>query len=441
VDRLPETRFATSDGLSIAYQTVGEGTTDVVFVPGFMSHVELNWEFPFMSRVLEPLAEFGRLTVLDKRGTGLSDRSLGLGTLEDRVRDVLAVMDDAGIDRAVLVGLSEGAAMSALMAASHPERVAALVLNGGLCPGAPTPFSAEDSARLIGFIGTQWTTGRVIDVFVQHAPDREVARARLARYERYCCTPSVAAEIMRRNLESDITAVLPTIAVPTLVVHQRHDPMVPVDHARYYAEHIPGATLHILDGDFHGSWRAGDYDESIALIREFVTGEAGHAPRAPERMLATVLFTDIVDSTARAATLGDDGWREVLDRHDRMAQEEIALHGGVLVKSTGDGILARFDGPSRAVSCALALEQRAHSLGIRLRAGAHTGEIERRGDDVGGLAVHIAARVAATAEPDEVLVSRTVTDLTVGSGLTFTDRGEHELKGVPDHWPLYAATL
>jgi pimeloyl-ACP methyl ester carboxylesterase/class 3 adenylate cyclase len=441
VDRLPETRFATSDGLSIAYQTVGEGTTDVVFVPGFMSHVELNWEFPFMSRLLEPLAEFSRLAVLDKRGTGLSDRSLGLATLEERVGDVLAVMDDAGIARAVLVGVSEGAAMSSLMAASHPERVTALVLAGGLCPGAPSPFDDAAKERLVSFVASRWTTGRVIDMFVQHAPDPEVARARLARFERYCCTPSVAAEIMRRNLESDITTVLPTIAVPTLIVHQQHDPMVPIDHARYYAEHIPGATLRVIEGDFHGSWRAGDYDQNVAIIREFVTGEAGHPNRAPERMLATVLFTDIVDSTARAVELGDDRWRELLDRHDRMAHDEIALHGGVLVKSTGDGVLARFDGPSRAVSCALALEQRARSLGIRLRAGAHTGEVERRGDDVGGLAVHIAARVAATADPDEVLVSRTVTDLTVGSGLTFTDRGEHELKGVPDRWRLYAAAI
>ena len=281
----------------------------------------------------------------------------------------------------------------------------------------------------------------MIDFFVQHAPDPDVFVARLARFERYCCTPTVAVDIMRRNFEADITAVLPTIGVPTLVVHQDGDPVVPLVHGRYYAEHIPGARLEVLPGAFHGSWRPSDYDPTVAAVRAFVTGEQGSAPAPPDRMLATVLFTDIVDSTATAAGIGDDRWRELLDRHDRSAREEVDVHGGVFVKSTGDGVLARFDGPSRAVACAHAIMARTRPLGVSVRAGAHTGEVELRGDDIGGLCVHIAARVAGAAGPGEVLVSRTVKDLTVGAGIDYDDRGEHGLKGIPDRWQLFAASL
>jgi pimeloyl-ACP methyl ester carboxylesterase len=438
VDGTPETRFAQSGGLSIAYQVVGDGPIDLVFVPGFMSHVELNWEYPFYSSVLEPFTQFARLIVLDKRGTGLSDRSLGLGTLEERMDDVRAVMDAVGSEQAALVGVSEGGALSTLMAATYPERVSALVLTAAACPGL---FDPKIVPGLLDFIEAKWSTGRVLDLFIQHPPDRAASLQSLARFERYCCTPTVAREIMRRNLESDIRGVVPSVTVPTLVTHAQGDPLVPFSHGQYYAEHIPGARLVELEGDFHGSWRANDNVPAVNAIRQFLTGETDRAGGPVDRVLSTVLFTDIADSTVLASELGDARWREVLDGHDAAARHEVAGHGGILVKSTGDGILARFDGPSRAVACAHALRRRAGQLGLATRAGAHTGEIELRGDDVSGIAVHIASRVSALAGAGEVLVSRTVKDLSVGSGVAFEDRGEHALKGVTDPWQLYATSV
>ncbi len=442
--KTPETRFARSGGLSIAYQVVGEGSLDLVFVPGFMSHVELGWEYAFCGPVLNRLSEFSRLVVLDKRGTGLSDRSLGVGTFEERMDDVRAVMDAAGVDRAALIGVSEGGAMCAIMAATYPARVSALVLLSASCPGVTaengvaTPAASLD---LLDLLEAGWNTGQVLNFFIQHAPDREVAITALARFERYSCTPSVAREIMRRNLESDIRGIVPSVSVPTLVVHNRHDPVVPFSDGQYYAEHIPGAQLVTLDGDFHGSWRPSDYDAEIEAVRQFLTGGVHRPAVAVNRVLSTVLFTDIADSTVMASTVGDARWRELLDSHDEAAQQEVAGYGGVLVKSTGDGMLARFDGPSRAVQCAHAFRRRVDRLGLNIRAGAHTGEIELRGDDIGGIAVHIAARVSGLAGSGEVLVSRTVKDLSAGSGLVFEDRGEHALKGVPDSWQLFAATI
>ena len=437
---VPETRFARSSGLSIAYQVVGEGPIDVVFVPGFMSHVELNWEYVFYASALQRFTEFARLIVLDKRGTGLSDRSLGLGTFEERMDDVRAVMDAAGVERAALVGVSEGGAMCAIMAATHPKRVSALVLQEAACPGL---FQLTDAQRssFLDNIEARWNGGRVINAFVQHAPDEGAAIASLARFERYCCTPSVAREIMRRNLESDVRAILPSVSVPTLVVHRREDPVVPFSHGEYYASQIPGAQFVAEEGDFHASWRASDYDDAFAAVRRFLTGEVARPIPPAERVLSTVLFTDIADSTDLASKIGDARWRELLDGHDQAARQEVAAHGGVLVKSTGDGMLARFDGPSRAVQCAHAMRHRTDRLGLAIRAGAHTGEIELRGDDIGGIAVHIASRVAGLAGSGEVLVSRTVRDLSVGSGVVFEDRGEHALKGVPDSWQLYAASV
>jgi pimeloyl-ACP methyl ester carboxylesterase/class 3 adenylate cyclase len=434
----PETRFAQSDGLSIAYQVIGDGPIDIVFVPGFMSHVELNWEYTFLGSLLGRLAEFSRLIVLDKRGTGLSDRSLGLGTLEERMDDVRAVMDAAGSEQAALVGISEGGALCTLMAASHPERVAALVLTAAACPGL---FDLTTVEPFVEFIEAKWNSGRVIDLFIQHAPDHSKALVELARFERYSCTPSVAGEIMRRNLVGDIRDVLPTVTVPTLVVHSRGDPLVPFAHGQYFADHIPGAELVAVDGDIHGSWIPRDYDPFLDAIRRFLTGENASPAGSIDRILSTVLFTDIADSTVMAAEVGDARWRDLLDGHDAAAARLVGVHGGVLVKSTGDGILARFDGPSRAVGCANAMRARASELGLNTRAGAHTGEIELRGDDVSGIAVHIASRVAALAGPGEVLVSRTVKDLSVGSGLEFEDRGEHTLKGVPEPWQLYATSV
>ena len=435
---VPQTKFAKSSGISIAYQVVGDGPIDIVYVPGFMSHVELNWEYSFYAPVLEDMSSYARLIVLDKRGTGLSDRSMGLGTFEERMDDVRAVMDAVGSERAALVGVSEGGALCTLMAASHPERVSALVLIAAACPGM---FTLDDAQRvgLLGFIRNDWYTGRVISFFVQNAPDPEAALTKLARFERYCCEPSMAEEIMARNLDSDIREALPSVNVPTLVLHNRRDPVVPITHGEYYASNIPGAVHEFFDHDFHGSWRPLDYDETFAAMRRFLTGGTSR-PVTTDRVLSTVLFTDIADSTARAAEMGDARWRDLLDQHDTAAREEVARHNGITVKSTGDGILARFDGPSRAVMCAEAFGRRANAIGLSIRAGVHTGEIELRGDDVGGIGVHIASRVASLATAGEILVSRTVKDLSVGSGVRFADRGQHELKGVPETWQLYAAT-
>lgn len=435
---MPETKFANSSGISIAYQVVGDGPIDIVYVPGFMSHVELNWEYSFVSAILNDLASYGRLIVLDKRGTGLSDRSMGLGTFEERMDDVRAVMDATGVERAALVGVSEGGAMCALMAAMHPDSVSKLVLLAAACPGV-FEFSELERENYLEFVRGAWYTGKVMRTFVQNAADPEVALAQMARMERYCCEPAMAREIMARNIDSDIRQALAAVTVPTMVLHNRCDPAVALNHGEYYAAHIPGAEKIFFDHDFHGSWQPADYDDTLAAARHFLTGESAR-PSTIDRILSTVLFTDIADSTAQAAAMGDARWRDLLDRHDAAASELVAGHHGILVKSTGDGILARFDGPSRAVFCAEALGRRVDGLGLSIRAGVHTGEIELRGNDVGGIGVHIASRVASLATAGEILVSRTVKDLSVGSSLLFADRGEHELKGVPESWQLYAAT-
>jgi class 3 adenylate cyclase/esterase/lipase len=363
---------------------------------------------------------------------------MGLGTFEERMDDVRAVMDAAGVGRAVLVGISEGGAMCTLMAAMHPDRVSALVLIAAACPGVSS-LDGSQRRGFLDFVRGAWYSGKVLEFFIQHAPDREVALAKLARFERYCCEPSMAEEIMARNLDSDIRGALRSVAVPTLVLHNRHDPVVPFRHGEFYAENIPGAEHRYFDHDFHGSWRVSDFGDVLAAARQFLTGETAR-PANVDRVLSTVLFTDIADSTAHAAEMGDTRWRELLDRHDAAAREEVAGFNGVFVKSTGDGVLARFDGPSRAVQCAQALGRRADELGVAIRAGVHTGEIELRGPDVGGIGVHIASRVAGLATAGEILVSRTVKDLSVGSGLVFSDRGEHALKGVPESWQLYSAS-
>lgn len=439
MDPRPNTQFARNGDVEIAYQVVGDGPIDVVLVPGFMSHVDLNWEYSFYEVMLSDIASYARLVVLDKRGTGLSSRAVALGTFEERMDDVRAVMDAAGVERAMLIGISEGGAMAALMAATYPGRVASLVLIAAACPGVDAVNEGTRSA-LLSFVRDGWYSGKVLNFFVQHPANRAIAVDELARFERYCCEPAVAEEIMARNVDSDIRNIVSSVAVPTLVLHNRRDPVVPISHGEFYASQIAGAKHQFFEADFHGSWRPSDSEATLKATREFLTGEAITKVATFDRILSTVLFTDIVDSTSTAAGMGDAGWREVLDLHDAAVAEEIERFRGTLVKSTGDGLLAHFDGPSRAVLCADALRRRATSIGIAIRAGAHTGEIELRGNDVGGIAVHIASRVASLADAGEILVSRTVKDLSIGSGLIFSDRGEQALKGVPDTWQLFAAT-
>jgi pimeloyl-ACP methyl ester carboxylesterase len=432
------TQFATSDGLSIAYQVVGDGPIDLVFVPGFVSHVELNWEFIFTAAFLERLLPFSRLIIMDKRGSGLSDRTLGAGTLEGRMDDIRAVMDAAGVDRAALMGVSNGGPIASMFAASYPERVSSLVLCIAGCPGVqPLPADFEDTLRLVQ---EYWTTGLVLNTIVHHPEDPAEAVKQLARFERYACTAAVAVEILRRGSESDLRPFLPMVHAPTLVLSNRDDPVIPLEQAVYLAEHIPDCQHIVLDGDFHCSWRSADYDEILRLIQEFLTGQPAVAAPPADRVLSTIMFNDIVQSTDRAADLGDARWREVLDHFDEVCRHEVVRHQGVLVKHTGDGMVARFDSPGRAVSCALATNDQVGALGVRTRAGVHTGEVELRGSDLSGLAVHIASRVMDAASDGEVLVSRTVKDLTIGASLAFADRGEHRLKGVPGKWALFAAS-
>jgi pimeloyl-ACP methyl ester carboxylesterase len=438
VPRSAPTQLASSDGLSIAYQVVGDGPVDLVFVPGFVSHVELNWEYIFTSAFLERLLPFCRLVILDKRGSGLSDRTLGAGTLEGRMDDIRAVMDAAGLERAALMGVSNGGPIAAMFAAMHPERVSSLVLSIAGCPGLqPLPPDFEQTLRLVHEF---WTTGLVLHQIVHHAPDEAEAIAQLARFERYACTPAVAVEILRRGGDSDLRPFLPMINAPTLVVSNRDDPVIPLEQAVYLADHIPDCRHVVLEGDFHCSWRPSDYDETLLLVEEFLTGHRSTAAAPGDRVLSTIVFNDIVRSTDRAADLGDARWRELLDHFDAVCQREVARHRGVVVKHTGDGMLARFDSPCRAVSCAIATNEQVGALGVRMRSGIHTGEVELRGSDLSGLAVHIASRVMDAAADGEVLVSRTVKDLTIGAGLAFADRGEHTLKGVPGEWALFAAS-
>ena len=439
-----DVRYARSGGLSIAYQVLGQGPPDVVFIPGFISHLELNWDSPLYRPVMERISRFARLVIFDKRGTGLSDRSLGTGSVEERMDDVRAVMDAAGVDRAALFAVSEGGPMAMTFAATYPERVAALALYGTYAR------STDDTDYVVGvptravevfprMLEEAWGTGRALRYVLQHAPETAETDAFLARFERNSCTPPAVAEIMRNNMTIDVRAVLPLIACPTVVIYNAGDPLVAPPAGRYLAENIPDARLVELPGDYHVSWRPEDFEPVMDTLEEFVCGHPiDGGSGVADRVLATVLFTDIVGSTEQAVSLGDRKWRELLDRHDDLARRRIGEHGGRLVKTTGDGVLATFDGPARAIRCATAMRDGSVPLGLSLRAGIHTGEVEVRQADVGGVAVHIGARVSALAGPGEILVSRTVKDLVVGSGLDFSDRGSHQLKGLPDEWQVYA---
>ncbi len=428
--------------MHIAYQVFGEGDLDLVLVPGFVTHVELIWESEPSARFLTELGSFARVINFDRRGSGLSDPVPDAPTLEERMDDVRAVMDAAGSERAVLMGVSEGVPMSILFAATYPQRVEALVCYGGMARSTEAedyPFAPPVEALVEA--GTElilpyWGQGAVIEVSAPSLADNPDARAFMARLERASASPGMLAALARMFVEIDVRDVVPTVQVPTLVLHRRHDRLVNVRHGRWLAEHLPNARLVEMPGDDH--LMAGEgAAELVDEVREFLTGT--RATPEPDRVLATVLFTDIVDSTGTAAQLGDHRWREVLESHRRGVRDALGRFGGREVKTLGDGFLVSFDGPARGIRCAQAIVDSSDQLGIRVRAGLHTGECEVMGDDLGGIAVHIAARVSALAEPSEVLVSRTVKDLVAGSGIEFAERGRHELKGVPDSWDLHAA--
>lgn len=436
----PTTKYAKSGDVHIAYQVVGDGPLDVIFVPGWFSHVEAAWDRPEIASFYEGLASFCRLIVFDKRGTGLSDPIAVKEppTLEQRMDDVRAVLDAVGSERAALIGLSEGGPMSAVFAATYPDRTSALILTGTFArfPEAPDyPMGADRNvieAMIEGYVQT-WGEGLIIQLAAPSI-DTEANRRLTGQFERLAASPGMVGALMRLNMEIDIRPILPSIRVPTLILHRAGDMLVSVEHGRYLAENIPGARLVELAGIDHIPW-AGDTEAFLGEVEEFLTGVRHE--HEPDRVLSTVMFTDIVGSTERAAEVGDRRWHETLERFYTRSRKEIERFRGRAVKSTGDGVLATFDGPARAIRSARAISDAVGEFGIQIRAGLHTGECEMMGSDVGGIAVHIGARVAALAGPGEVLVSRTVRDLVAGSGLSFVDRGEHSLKGIPGVWQLY----
>jgi pimeloyl-ACP methyl ester carboxylesterase len=436
----PETSYAKSGDVHIAYQVLGGGPLDLVYVPGWTSHVEYLWESPTTGRALRRLASFSRLILFDKRGTGMSDRvpEAALPTLEQRMDDVRAVMDAVGSERAAVFGASEGGPLSLLFSATYPERTTALILYGSFpvrkaSPDYPWGLTPEQRTEFVEAVEREW--GKGADSAVRNPSVDERFAEWFATLCRMSASPGAALTLLRMNFEIDVRAILPAIRVPTLILHRVGDLRVNVGNSRYLAEHIPGAKYVELPGSDHYMW-VGDDDPVTDEIEEFLTG-ARHAAE-PDRVLATVLFTDIVGSTERAAVLGDRRWRELLDDHDAAVRRALARFRGREVKTTGDGFLATFDGPARAVRCASAVVEAVRALGLDVRAGVHTGEVELMGDDVGGIAVHIGARVAAEAGAGEVLVSSTVRDLVAGSGLAFEDRGARTLKGVPGEWRLLA---
>jgi len=437
----PRTRYARSGDLHIAYQVVGDGPFDLIFVPGWVSNVEECWEQPGLAAFLERLSSFSRLILFDKRGTGLSDRVANdrLPTLEERMDDVHAVLDAAESEQAALFGHSEGGSMSVLFAATYPQRTRALVTFGVFArrrrssdyPWAP---SDADRAATIEQIERNWVTEELVRPLVPSRADDLAFLGQLATYYRRSASPGAAAQLLRMNTEIDVRAILETIRVPTLVLHRTDDRDARVEEGRWIASRIPGASFLELPGGDHLFW-VGDSDAVLAEIEAFLTG-VRPAPD-PDRVLATVLFTDVVASTATAARLGDRRWREALETHRAEVRTALRRWRGEEIDTAGDGFLAIFDGPARGVRCALAIRDGAGIAGLQVRAGLHTGEVERHAGDVAGLAVHIGSRVMAAAAPGEVVVSSTVKDLVAGSGITFADRGTQVLKGVPDEWRLF----
>ena len=429
----PRTQYADTGELNVAYCRGGSGPIDVVAMLGFATHLELMWEPPFSGRLFDRFSRFGRVTQIDKRGVGLSDRISGAATLEQRMDDLRAVMDAEGIDRAAVVGISDASSMSALFAATYPERVSSLVLWAG---GAGPPAGEEVRSALLPWVQDAWGSGEVLSALMRVGSSADIQR--LAKLERYSMSPRMARALLDMNFTNDIRGVLPVISAPTLVIHRNGDPILRRERAVALAELIPGARRVELPGDWHISLVDDEEAEAIDIIEEFITGSRPVPGTDIDRVLATVLFTDIVDSTPRAAALGDRRWSELLDAHDRVAAAEIHRHGGLMVKTTGDGILARFDGPARGIRCACAIVDAADQLDLGVRAGLHVGEFLLRGDDLAGITVHIGARISALARAGEVCVSSTVRNLVANSGIAFDDRGRHVLKGVPGEWEVFA---
>jgi len=437
---MPETQFTKAGEVDIAYQVVGPvAELDLVFIPGWMSHLEVMWELPEFARFLDRLAAMGRLILFDKRGTGLSDRVAGVPTLEQRADDIAAVMAAAGSARAAILAWGEGAAISAMFAATHPNRVSALVLASlpvkvidGQWPTVPDPALMRE---LSAAVESGWGQASLVPLLAPSRAGDERFLSWYRRWERLSSTPSAAAANLRWAMEFDLRPVMSTIQAPTLIVHRTGNALFDLESQRAAVPLIPGAQWAELPGADDLPY-VGDSGALLDVIQEFLTG--GPAPADSDRSLATVLFTDIVSSTEKADALGDRRWRDLLDEHHARIRRLLDRFGGREVDTAGDGFFVTFDGPTRAVRCACAIRDAVRDIGLEIRAGLHTGEVERRAAEVSGLAVHVGARVAARAQASEVLVTSTVRTLVLGSGISFVDRGLHLLKGIPDQWQLFA---
>lgn len=452
-----ETSYAPCGGLSLAYQVYGDGPVDLVFAGSYVSHVELYWTIPDFKAFMDKLAGFCRIVLFDKAGVGLSDPVPKVRTLDDRATEIEAVMDAAGFDRAAIFGVSEGGPASILFAATRPERTRALILAGTAAYvstegwedldrdpaelrmrmfaelGEEYAPTIEQIARVQQFgraVFSSWGSGEALSYLLTSLPSKR----QLGMLERMCASPGMARATLEATFRMDVRPILPTIAVPTLVLHAREDPGIPVVMGRYLADHIPGARMVELDGSDHAPWFI-DPDRIVSEVEELLTGSHA-APAQSHRALRTVLFTDIVASTERAVASGDDRWRAMLQRVGEISNDAAARFEGTVVKSTGDGHLMTFEGPTQAIRCAESMHDDAEKLGIEIRVGIHTGECELLDADIGGIAVHIAARILDQAGPGEIVVSRTVRDLVVGSGIGFEERGAVELRAVPGVWEL-----
>lgn len=431
----PETKYARSGDLHIAYQVVGDGPIDLVYCPGAVSHVEAFWDVPWVSEFFGRLSSFSRLILFDKRGSGLSDPIAGAPTLEERMDDIRAVMDAAGSERAAIFGASEGGTMAVLFAATYPERVSHLVLYAAFArlPGADAP--SQQRQAILEQLRDGWGSGITVFLWAPSLIGNAEASEVFSRLERHSASPGAAVAVFGLVYEMDVRDVLPNVKVPTVVLHRTGDNLIPFECARELAASISDAKLVELPGIDH--YFFDNWEALAGETEEFITGTR-HAADV-DRVLSTVLFTDIVGSTDHLASTGDKDWRNLIEKHDSIVNKTVDKHRGRTIKSTGDGVLATFDGPGRGVRCALELKDQVKPLGIDIRAGLHTGEIELRKNDIAGIAVVIAQRIEALGQPGQVLVSRTVVDLTAGSGLGFEEAGSHALKGVPGDWQLFEA--
>jgi class 3 adenylate cyclase len=439
----PEVHYAKTGDVHIAYQTFGKGPNELVLIPGFVSNIEHYWELPEFAAMLRKLGRHARVTMFDKRGTGLSDRVGDLPDMEQRMDDARAVMDAAGIEKAAIMGSSEGGSLATLFAGIHADRCTALVLYGSFARFSDWIPTRQRLDEIYAYIENGWGSGASVPGYAPSRKDDQAFIRWWGKWERLGASPSAATQLMQMNSQIDISDILPSIRVPTLVLHKTEDPTVNIEGGRFLAENIPNATLVELEGPDHPHWADNTRDRIVDLVTRFIkdTGAAIVSGTASEQVLATVLFTDIVDSTARAQEMGDREWHDLLSDHDKTVRRELSRFQGREIKSLGDGFLATFDGPARAIRCAREVVEAVRPLGLEIRAGLHTGEVKLTDKDVSGIAVNIASRITDIANANEILVSRTVKDLVSGSGIALEDFGLHPLKGLEEDWRLFQVAI